>query len=53
LNRLEGGNGYVCQHVLRAVLNVVLDVNACGYQISDQAGRIAEKMAASATRRAH
>jgi hypothetical protein len=53
LNTLEGGNGYVCQHVLRAVLNVVLDVNACGYQISDQAGRIAEKMAASATRQAH
>jgi serine/threonine kinase PknH len=53
LHTLEGGNGYVCQHVLRAVLNLVLDVNACGYQISDQAGRIADKMAATATRQAH
>jgi serine/threonine kinase PknH len=50
---LEGGNGYLCQHVLRAVLNVVLDVNACGYQISNQAGLIAEQMAASASRQAH
>ncbi|RDH78724.1 sensor domain-containing protein [Mycolicibacterium moriokaense] len=53
LNTLQGGNGYVCQRELRALLNVVLDVNACGYQISDQAGRIADKMAATATRQAH
>jgi hypothetical protein len=53
LHTLVGGNGYVCQHVLRAVLNVVLDVNACGYQISDQAGRIADTMAATATQQAH
>jgi len=53
LNTLDDGNGYVCQHVLRAVLNVVLDVNACGYHIGDQAGQIAEEMAASATRQAH
>jgi serine/threonine-protein kinase len=53
LHTLEGGNGYVCQHVLRAVLNVVLDVNACGYQISDQAGRISDKMAATATQQGH
>ena len=49
----EGGHGYGCQHVLRAVLNMVLDVIACGGQISDQAGRIAEKMAAAATQQAH
>lgn len=53
LHTLEGGNGYVCQHVLRAVLNVVLDVNACGYQISNQAGSVADKMAATATQQAH
>jgi serine/threonine-protein kinase len=53
LNTLEGGDGYVCQRVLRAVLNVVVDVNACGYQISDQAVRIAGKMADSASRQAH
>jgi PknH-like extracellular domain len=53
LHTLEGGNGYVCQHMLRVVLNLVLDVNACGFQISDQAGRIADKMAAAATQQAH
>jgi hypothetical protein len=50
---LEGGNGYTCRHVLRAVLNVVLDVNACAYQLGDQAGQIADKMAATVTRQAH
>jgi hypothetical protein len=39
--------------VLRAVLNVVLDVNACAYQLGDQAGQIADKMAATVTRQAH
>lgn len=46
-------NGYACQHVLRAVLNVVLEVAACGSQISDAAVRIADKMAAAANQQAH
>jgi serine/threonine kinase PknH len=37
--------GWGCQHVLSAVSNVVLDVNACGYSITNQAGRIADKIA--------
>ena len=45
----EGANGYACQHALRAVLNVVLDVEACGSHISDQGARIADKMAATAS----
>jgi hypothetical protein len=49
LRTLEGGNGFACQHVLRAVLNAVLDVNACGSHISDQGARIADKMAAIAS----
>ncbi|MCV7099592.1 sensor domain-containing protein, partial [Mycobacterium palustre] len=50
---LEGGNGYTCRHALRAVVNVVLDVNACAYQLGDQASQIADKMAATVTRQAH
>ena len=49
LNTLEGGGGYACQHVLSAVSNLVIDVNACGYQISDQGRQIADKIAAKAT----
>jgi hypothetical protein len=44
-----GVSGYPCQHVLSAVWNLVVDVVACGHQISDQARQIADKMAAKAT----
>jgi hypothetical protein len=53
LRTFEGGNGFACQHVLRAVLNVVLDVAACGDHISDQGARIADKMAGATTQEAH
>jgi len=52
-NTQEGGNGYACQHALSAVSNLVIDISACGYQISDQATQIADKMAAAATQQAH
>jgi serine/threonine-protein kinase len=39
-----------CQHALRAVSNVVLDVGVCGPQVSNQAERIANAMAAKVTR---
>jgi hypothetical protein len=35
-----------CHRVLNAVSNVVLDVNACGPQITNQASQIATDMAA-------
>jgi hypothetical protein len=50
LDTQEDGRGWACQHVLRAVSNVVIDVRACGYQITDQAGRIADEIGANATR---
>ena len=34
-----------CQHVLQAVSNFVLDVDACGNNVSDQAEAIASKLA--------
>ncbi|BBZ39327.1 serine/threonine-protein kinase PknH/PknJ [Mycobacterium conspicuum] len=39
-------SGVTCQRVLNAVSNVVLDVNACGPQVTNQASQIATDMAA-------
>ena len=43
-------DGRACQHVLSAVSDVVIDVQACGADISDGAGRMAEQMATRAAR---
>jgi hypothetical protein len=37
---------WACQHVLRSVSNVVIEAIACGAEITDQARRIADQMAA-------
>jgi serine/threonine kinase PknH len=50
LDTQEDGGGWACQRVLSAVSNVVIDVKACGFQITDQASRIADEIAANATR---
>jgi serine/threonine kinase PknH len=42
-------NGRVCQRVLSAVSRVVIDVVACGTNITDEAGQVAEQMAAKVT----
>jgi hypothetical protein len=41
----EGMGGYACQHVMRAVSNVIIEAAACNDRITDEADRIAEKMA--------
>lgn len=38
-------SGRPCQHVLQAISNVILDVDACGNNVSDQAEAIASKLA--------
>jgi serine/threonine kinase PknH len=38
-----------CQHALSAVSNIVIDVVACGAQINDEGGQIADQMAAKVT----
>jgi len=43
-------SGRACQHVLSAVSDLVIDVQACGADISDGAGRMAEQMATRAAR---
>ena len=42
---LSSGMPWPCQHVLQAVSNVILDVSACGNNVSDQAEAIASKLA--------
>lgn len=45
-NSKEGGDGYVCQRVMRAVGNVVIDAWACGRDITDQGRVIVDDIAA-------
>lgn len=45
----KNGDPWVCGRALRPVSNVVIDVRACGYHISDQADRSAEKIAVKVT----
>lgn len=40
----EGADGWECQRALNVANNVVVDINACGYHISDQGGQIADKI---------
>jgi hypothetical protein len=42
-------DGWTCQHALEAVSNVVINVGACGYSITDQAVHAADVIAAKAT----
>ena len=42
----EGADGWECQRALSVANNVVVDINACGYHISDQGGQIADKILA-------
>ncbi len=46
----DPANRWHCQHVLSAVSNVVLDVDACGYHVSGEGVQIADKIAANATK---
>ncbi|OBI81725.1 serine/threonine-protein kinase PknH/PknJ [Mycobacterium asiaticum] len=43
---VTGLKGVTCEHTLQAVSNVVIDVNVCAPGTTDQAGQIADTMAA-------
>jgi serine/threonine kinase PknH len=43
-----GGNGYGCQHALSVVASIVVDAAVCGFQVTDQASRIVDGIAANA-----
>jgi serine/threonine kinase PknH len=51
LHDAADGTGVTCQRVLNAVSNVVLDINACGPQVTNQASQIAKERRRSATER--
>ncbi|ORA96589.1 serine/threonine protein kinase, partial [Mycobacterium intermedium] len=38
----EGADGWECQHSMRATNNIVVDVNACGYRITNQGAQVAD-----------
>jgi serine/threonine-protein kinase len=42
----EGADGWECQRAMSVANNVIVDVNACGYHITDQGGQIADKIVA-------
>ena len=44
----EAAGGWGCQHAMRAVSNVIVEVMACNYSISNEASDMAAKMAANA-----
>ena len=46
LETQEGADGWECQRAMGVANNVVVDVNACGYHISDQGGQITDKIVA-------
>ncbi len=44
LETQEGADGWECQRALNVANNVIVDINACGYKITDQGGQIADKI---------
>ncbi|WP_081258607.1 sensor domain-containing protein [Mycobacterium kansasii] len=42
----EGADGWECQRAMSVANNVIVDINACGYQITDQGGQIADQIIA-------
>jgi serine/threonine kinase PknH len=46
LDTQEAADGWECQRAMSASNNVIVDVNACGYHISDQGTQIVDKIVA-------
>ncbi|OBG33938.1 serine/threonine-protein kinase PknH/PknJ [Mycobacterium sp. E3198] len=46
LETQEGADGWECQRAMGVANNVVADVNACGYHISDQGAQVVDKILA-------
>ncbi|OBK29011.1 hypothetical protein A5634_19080 [Mycobacterium asiaticum] len=44
----EGANGWECQRAMGVTNNVVVDVKACGFQITNQGAQIVDKIVAKA-----
>ena len=48
MSNQEGMAGYGCEHVIRVVSNALIETRACSDRVTDEAGRMAEEMAAKA-----
>jgi serine/threonine kinase PknH len=46
LETQEGADGWECQRAMGVANNVIVDVNACGYHITDQGSQIVDKIIA-------
>jgi serine/threonine kinase PknH len=46
LETQEAADGWECQRALSVANNVVVDINACGYKITDQGTQVADKIIA-------
>ncbi|MGE2818100.1 sensor domain-containing protein, partial [Mycobacterium heidelbergense] len=44
LDTQEGADGWECERAMSQANNVIVDVNACGYHITDQGGQITDKI---------
>ncbi|HTQ15891.1 serine/threonine-protein kinase PknH/PknJ, partial [Mycobacterium sp.] len=44
VNTQEGAKDWQCQRALSQVNNVIVDVNACAYQINDKASQVSDKI---------
>ncbi len=44
LETQEGAEGWECQRVMSVANNVIVDINSCGYHITDQGGALADKI---------
>jgi hypothetical protein len=42
--KMAEGSGWTCSHAITSKANVVVDVSACGFSISDQAGNIVTRI---------
>jgi serine/threonine kinase PknH len=40
----EGADGWTCQRALSQANNVIVDIRACGFHISDEGGQVADKI---------
>jgi serine/threonine protein kinase len=46
LETQEGADGWECERAMGGANNVIVDINACGYHITDQGGQIIDKIVA-------
>jgi hypothetical protein len=49
-SQIDGAEGWGCQHVLATAINLIVETQACGHSVTDQAVTMAKRMIAQATK---